>query len=395
MKKLFSIIALLLNFQVAPSVAVDQDTASPVRVTIELYAPGVPSSESIFVTGNTPELGNWHPSQKKMKACGDGKWEFAFDCDSTADIQYKFTLGSWDREAADDRGQPLANFKLNASESQTATHKINTWTKSQRPNFSGQITGEVRYHELAATESLKARKVAVWLPPSYESSDKRHPVIYMHDGQNLFDPSSSAFGVDWQVDETCTQLIESKEIPAIIVVGIYNTPDRSQEYLPGEIGQTYRKLLIEQLKPMIDREYRTRPERQHTFVGGSSAGGLCAFILAWEHPQVFSKAVCFSPAFKLSLAEMVKKLDYVKTVEASARPDPSPLIYIDNGGVGLEKALQPGIDEMLQTLKQKGLREDIDFFWRHYPEAHHNESAWAARFPEAIKTIMNHDRSTK
>ena len=200
----------------------------------------------------------------------------------------------------------------------------------------------------------------------------------MHDGQNIFDPATSAFGVDWRIDETLDSLIRKKYIPPMIVVGIYNTADRSKEYGQGDKGKAYMEFVVKKLKPFIDSAYRTKPDAKNTIVGGSSMGGLISFMLAWEYPKVFAKAICMSPAFKIST------IDYVKVVKASGRKADGQSFYIDNGGVGLESQLQPGIDEMIKALKEKGFRQNKDYFLIIDPQAKHFESAWAERFPEAM-----------
>jgi len=205
----------------------------------------------------------------------------------------------------------------------------------------------------------------------------------MHDGQNLFDPASSSFGVDWQVDETCDSLIRLQIMEPVIVVGMYNTPDRTAEYTPGIKGTAYMNFVVNTVKPFIDANYHTMQDPKHTLIGGSSAGGIISFMLAWEYPEVFSGAICMSPAFK------IENIDYVKTVKAYQGEKKDLFFYIDNGGVGLELRLQPGIDEMIDALEQKGYNEGSDFIWIHDAGAKHSESAWALRLPKALMLCLS------
>jgi predicted alpha/beta superfamily hydrolase len=233
---------------------------------------------------------------------------------------------------------------------------------------------------------LQDRDLVVWLPPDYDADKtRRYPVIYMHDGQNIFDPVTSAFGVDWSIDETADDLIKKKSIEPVIVVGIYNTSDRMKEYTPGEKGTAYMNFIVEVVKPLIDSTYRTRPDRKHTIVGGSSAGGIISFMLVWEHPDVFSKAICMSPAFK-SLSP--GGWDYTRVVRSSNGQKKPIFLYIDNGGIGLDSQLQPGIDEMLTALKTKGYAEGKDFLFLPDPTAKHFEADWAKRFPNALVVVL-------
>src|SRR5262245_16249003 len=115
------------------------------------------------------------------------------------------------------------------------------------------IVGKVRYHRHFQSEYVRPRDIIVWLPPSYmKNQSNKYPVLYMQDGQNLFDPATAFAGVDWQVDETLTRLIQDHAVQEVIVVGIYNSPDRLQEYSASTIGLNYAKFMTEELKPFID-----------------------------------------------------------------------------------------------------------------------------------------------
>jgi predicted alpha/beta superfamily hydrolase len=136
---------------------------------------------------------------------------------------------------------------------------------------------------------------------------------------------------------------------------------------------------------MIDSTYRTKPDRKHTIVGGSSAGGLISFMLVWEHPDIFSKAICMSPAFK-SLSD--DSWDYTETVRSTKVPRQSIFIYFDNGGIGLDSQLQPGINDMIYSLKSKGLVAGEDFIFMPDATGKHSEADWAKRFPYALISVL-------
>jgi len=197
----------------------------------------------------------------------------------------------------------------------------------------------------------------------------------------LFDPKISNTNIDWQIDETADRLINTGEIEPMIVVGIYNTENRSAEYTPGETCNLYMKFIVEKLKPFIDKNYRTLTDRENTFVGGSSSGGTISFMLLWEYPHIFSKAACFSPAF------VTRNFNYVNNVDDTEIAQNIEL-YIYNGGIGLEKQLQPGIDLMIKTLDDKGYREGQDYLLLIDERAEHNEAAWAKRVPQMLKILF-------
>lgn len=370
-----------------------------VEVTFRIHAPDLAEDAEVFITGSVPGLGDWNPGKVRMTATDGHIWTYHIAASESQTIEYKYTLGTWEREGAGADGRPLPNFSLTIHGPTVQDDTVNFWTNGQRREFHGQVAGTVRYHRAMAGDGLSPRDVIVWLPPGYEepgengtsksSSSTRYPVLYMQDGQNIIDPATSSFGTDWEVDEACARLIAEKKIPPLIVVGIYNTPDRNKEYLPGPKGTAYMEFVTRQLKPFIDAHYRTEPSRDSTFVGGSSAGGLCAFILAWEHSDIFSGAICMSPAFRIEPKDSGDTpIDYVTTVETSDLPRQPVFLYIDIGGVGLEANLQPGVDAMLTALKAKGLKEGSDFAYVRDPDAKHFEAAWAKRFPAALESAF-------
>lgn len=358
-----------------------QQRPDSVRVTFRVHAATLPDSQRVYLSGSTPALGNWQPDKVALHPVGGQLWETSLYLKEPS-VAYKFTLGSWETEATDVNGKPLPNFSLQLDGDTTVEHELKHWLKKEARKITGGITGTVRYHQNLTADSLKPRDLIVWLPPGYEEGSKRYPVLYMHDGQNVFDPATSSFGVDWRVDEIADSLIRSRQMEPTIIVGIYNSPDRMEEYVPGVKGSAYMDFVVNTVKPLIDQGYRTKPGAKHTLTGGSSAGGIMAFMLAWEFPQVFGKALCMSPAFK------IMHIDYVKDVQAYSGKKKKLKFYIDNGGIDLEARLQPGIDEMLQALQQKGYREGKDYVWILDKEAQHNEAAWSKRLPGALTFLL-------
>jgi predicted alpha/beta superfamily hydrolase len=209
----------------------------------------------------------------------------------------------------------------------------------------------------------------------------------MHDGQNMFDPKTSAFGVDWQIDEAADSLIRKGKILPIIIVGIYNTPDRSYEYTPGLTGYAYMNFIVNKLKPLIDSTYRTLPDRKYTSTGGSSLGGLISFMLLWIHHDIFSQAACISPAFKIG------GIDFVSPVKNYTGKKKQIRIYIDNGSVDLDDSLQTGVDEMLSALREKEYIEGDDLYYYKALGAKHFESDWAERIWRPLIFMFGNENS--
>lgn len=346
--------------------------AQTTKITFEVITS---DSNDVYIVGNLPQLGNWNPMKIKLNNKGL-KHIITLNFNKSENIEFKFTRGSWQNEALDYYGNVPPNNTLTVNNDTTLIFKINNWaTPSNYNTFEGQITGNLKYHPQFEGKGIVARNIVVWLPPDYAiDTNKRYPVLYMHDGQNLFDPSTSSFGTDWQADETADSLIRQGKIEPLIIVGIYSTENRSAEYTRGDTSKLYMDFVVNQLKPFIDSTYRTLPDRDHCFTGGSSAGGLISFMLHWEYNETFSKALCFSPAFK------IEWIDYVNVVEKTKTKKPIN-VYIANGGKGIDTRLQPGIDEMIKALEKKQYKRNKDYFINIYPDDNHSESYWAKQLP--------------
>jgi predicted alpha/beta superfamily hydrolase len=367
---------LLLIFVLA--VLISASGLSQNKITIKVITPGIDPVSSVYITGNNSKLGGWNPSAVKLERINDTLWTKIFYFKTDESLEFKFTKGSWNTEALTENNEVPQNNTFLVSADTVLFYSIKKWKDGAnyavQSNFKGQITGTVKYIYKMEGKGINPRDLIIWLPPSYNSdTNKRYPVLYMHDGQNLFDPKTSTFGVDWQLDEAADSLIKSRAIKEIIIVGIYNTPDRAAEYGDTQTGHFYMDFIINTIKPYIDRNFRTLPDRQNTATGGSSLGGLISFMLVWEHPEIFSKAACLSPAFH------IEDIDYIEKVKNYSLDKKSLKIYIDIGTIGLESRLKPGIDEMIFELKKKGyqLGTDIDYFIDE--GAIHNETAWAKR----------------
>ena len=234
-------------------------------------------------------------------------------------------------------------------------------------------------HDFYSTYTKNERDIIVWLPPSYNSGIKKYPVLYMHDGQNLFNPSTSFSGYDWKVDETITQLISRKIIHETIVVGIYNTKDRLKEYnLFNRRGIKYAQFLINELKPYIDENYRTLKKQDNTAVMGSSMGGLCSFQLLMNFPGVFGKAACMSNSFWIDDREIFKFIEEHKIPEFSK-------LYID---CGLKESEL--IDDNLKMCSIiSSFSGDTGKFYCYFSEeGKHNEYDWAQRLHIPLKFLF-------
>jgi predicted alpha/beta superfamily hydrolase len=251
----------------------------------------------------------------------------------------------------------------------------------------------LKRHADLASRFVEPRNVDVWLPPGYALEDgRRYPVIYMHDGQNLFEPKTAFGGVDWGIDRAIVRLASEGRLREAIVVGIWNTDRRYQEYMPqkalalsgrsseftaqagGEaLSDAYLRFIVQELKPFIDRGYRTRPERGSTLVMGSSMGGLISLYALCEYPESFGGAGCLSthwPAGEGAVIEYLRR--------ALPRPGRHRICF-DHGTETLDasyEAFQRQVDALMIAT---GYREGVDWITRRFPGAEHSERAWRER----------------
>ena len=241
--------------------------------------------------------------------------------------------------------------------------------------------GRCVVHEELGPEGLPMRRVTVWLPECYDNHpEERFGVIYLHDGQNVFDPARSSFGTEWSADEAVASLMGSGELASMIVVGVDNSPLRRTEYAPGQNGTAYRAWFAGPLREFIDATYRTVDAPEKRWVGGASMGGLVSFMLAWEHPEVYGAAICMSPAFKYL------NFDYPAGLQG---PSPERThFYIDNGTEELEAELQPGVDAMVARLPELGCPEGTCFTLFIEQGARHFEADWGRRLPGALRVCQ-------
>ena len=260
------------------------------------------------------------------------------------------------------------------------------------------LTGDIRMHKSFHSKILNNdRDILVYLPPGYESNKKkRYSVLYLNDGQNLFDGATSFIpGQEWRVDETVQSLIAAGQIEPLIVVGIYNTgKDRINEYTPtedqkfkmGGKADLYGRMLVQELKPFIDTNYQTRKDARHTGLGGSSLGGLVSLYLGLKYSDVFGRLAVMSPSVWFANKQILREIEAV-------RKKPPLRIWVDTGtkeGTTAEEAQQTVVNARLlkETLVRKGWRLGKDLSYFEAEGAEHNERAWATRMEPVLKFLF-------
>lgn len=343
--------------------------------------PNTPAEAPIYVTGDQPELGNWKPDAIRLYPIGPHQYQadITFPVGTTA-MQLKITRGAWGKEAGGARGEPISNIDVRIPDEQTTyVRNVISWTDLPAPGVTGRVDKIAAFH---SPQLGNDRDVWVWLPPGYEAEPgRRYPVVYVHDGQNVFDPRTSSFGLDWQLDEAMTSLVEHGEAPGAILVAVANTKDRDYEYDLELNGKSYARFLIDTLKPHIDRAYRTLPGRETTYTMGASLGASIAVSLAWCYPEVFSKAVGLSfPVFYRDSAML-------RVVKAASRPALPIRLYFDHGDTGQDSAYEGSVRRFYDELLALGMaRSDIEY--RVFKYADHSEPDWARRMPIPLRFLL-------
>lgn len=332
------------------------------------------SAAKMYIAGNHPGIGNWSPDAVPLQRMNDSVWSFTGVFSAGSMLQFKITNGSWDGEALYDSNSVPRNSVITVTKDTTVILRPLFW-KSQLKKMKPEsaVKGKVVFHRQMIGEGLNHRRdVMVWLPPSYESnSSRRYPVLYMHDGQNIVDPSTAFTGYDWRVDEVADSLISLKVIEEFIVVGLYNTPDRLAEYSDSPLGAAYLHFVVNIVKPMIDSAYRTKPDRKHTAVMGSSMGALSSLLFVWKRPDIFGAAACLSTSFWYDDEKTLKE------IRGSTGQKKDIRIYLDCGG--REKDLLGGYRRMVDILKKQGYKKEKDLDYYLESSGVHSEHSWAKR----------------
>ena len=280
---------------------------------------------------------------------------------------------------------------------------------AQEPAQPEVSSGTLETFAQFKSQYIEPRNVTVWLPDGY-TPGQECDVLYMHDGQMLFDASTTWNHQEWKVDEVMGQLIAQQAIRRCIVVGIDNTENRLNDYFPTGCyayvprekrldvdlmqfkGDEYLQFIVQELKPFIDKRYQPLTSREHTFVMGSSMGGLISLYALCEYPEVFGGAICMSTHSSMQFFDA--KFDseaWAQGLREYAKdrlPAPnSALLYMDRGDVELDGTYKPTLDKLDAMIT--GLGWDSDHFMSRVFEGHkHMETFWAERLDVPFMFIL-------
>ena len=358
---------------------------------IEITAtPSTHKEDGVFAAGN---FNGWKP--------GDNQYRFSKEHDklileiknlSADTYQFKFTRGDWQKVESTNSGIDVENKTVKLVADSTVQYAVAGWKDDHVAPKKHTASANVHVLDTAffIPQLDRKRRIWIYLPKGYIESKKHYPVMYLQDGQNLFDELTSAFGDEWGVDECLDSLI-AKGKPASIVVGIDNGgATRMNEYNPYEFiwkdstttktfapqGDEYLSFMVKTLKPFIDKHYRTLPSKENTIIAGSSMGGLIAYYAAIKYPGVYGKAGIFSPAFWT--APHINELTDSVTNKLTGKF----FFYIG------EKEGKSFVEDMTQLAEKLGTNSDAMIYTLIDAEGKHQENAWRKWFAEFYVWMM-------
>ena len=350
----------------------------PVDVTFVVTVPNdTPEADTVSVMGSFTD---WQSTALTRRA--DGRHVGTFTLMTMEAASFRFTRGAWERVEMTSDGFSVDDRQLMVAPTDDDTEvelTVSAWADRlwPRASRSGRI-------EIWRPTAWPDRRVWTYLPPGYATSTARYPVLYMLDGQNVFDAGTSFVG-EWNVDETIERLIRDQEIKPIIVVAVDNAgAQRIDEYTPVAVQQTggdggpHLDRIVADVKSEVDQRFRTLTGRDDTAMSGSSLGGLMSLYAAYARPEVFGAVAALSPSIWWGDRWIV---DYI---EAQAKYDGR--IYMDMGTLEQGSAIAD-LRAMAQVLRAQGFVDEQDLVVVEAAGAGHNEAAWRGRVPDILRLL--------
>ncbi|MBK9103835.1 MAG: T9SS type A sorting domain-containing protein [Saprospiraceae bacterium] len=358
--------------------------SAQLTISVTSVPSSTPPDENIYIAGN---FNGWDPglSNYILTDNQNGTYSITFSPNPGL-LEFKFTRGSWANVEGTAQGTYIPNRTYNYGGGiQNTSFAIAGWednpggVHTTEPNVA--IIDEAYY----IPQLDRTRRIWLYLPPDYAISSKRYPVIYMQDGQNLFDVLTS-FAVEWKVDESMNDLFDAGDFGAI-VVGIDNGGgDRIDEYSPwvntsygGGDGEAYAAFLVNTLKPHIDSLYRTLPGREYTAIAGSSVGANISMYTAIEYQNIFSKVGIFSPAFWFSDSSYI---------HLAAKGITQDLRVYFVAGQNESAGMIPDMMAMYDALIAAG-QDESEMYFLSEPDGAHSEWFWAREYPDAYEWLFD------
>lgn len=340
----------------------------------------------IFITGN---FNKWNPKDYNFQLQISEENTYSIDIEDQLlpdNIEYKFTKGGWENVELDQYGNITPNRKAHKHSAKT-TDFVEKWRFNWGP-FKDEFFPivEVISEEFYIPQLDRYRKVWALLPYDYYISDKKYPVLYLQDAQNLFNEGSQ-FG-NWEIDKKLSILAEYGRGDVIVIAVEHGSEDRIKEYIfdndnvaNGSEGKKYIRFVTDTLKPFIDENYRTKKDRENTGIGGSSLGALISIYSGFLYPEVYSKLLIFSPSLWIEPNNNFPMMSFRVPFKTK--------IYLYGGeqeGAKMVKRIQV-FENYLKRWEKKNLF-DFEFRTNINPDGEHSEFYWSQEFPRAIEWLF-------
>lgn len=340
-----------------------------------------PLFDDLYITGT---FNGWNEKDEGYKLQNNGgNYSITLNLQEGENIEFKFTRGSWERVETQLDGSFLPNRTLTIQNGSSLNIQIDNWEDMLGWHSAVGNTFLLK-SDFNIPQLNTTRRIWIYFPQDYFTSTNTYPVLYMQDGQNIFDDVYAAFG-EWDVDGEL-EIRQNQGGNAAIVVAIDNSINRLEEYSPwinqsygGGDGEAYTDFIVQNLKPFIDSNFRTKSDRMNTGIMGSSMGGLISFYAAMQHQDVFGKAGIFSPSFWFS--------DTVYSFAQEQGKQQDMKIYFYCGGdEGL--TMTDGMQAMYDQMIVSGFTVE-ELSYNITPGAQHNEFAWKDEFPSAFHWLFD------
>jgi len=354
-------------------------------LTLELFTPS-DDARPVFLTGN---FNKWtiRDERFKMLKIKEGHYQYTFEnaLPNSNPLEYKYVKGGWEAEELGSDGHPPTNRRMAVPRGKVSD-VVPQWKQHggwYDPKFYPDI--QIVSKRFNAPQLRRRRRISVLLPWDYATSNRLYPVLYLQDGQNLFE-DDAPFGT-WGVDKQLAALAQRERGDFIVVAIDHGGRERIQEFSPydsqkwGEgLGQDYARFLADTLKPYIDKQFRTLSDRAHTAIGGSSMGGLISIYAGLMFPDVYSKFMIFSPSLWVSPKLYFEPINFSKLDTTK--------IYLYAGGKE-GAAMIANANRFKQEVEQRGYPPtSLQFRLEVDPEGRHNEGRWGEEFPKAATWLF-------
>lgn len=358
-----------------------------------------PADARLYIAGNQECFGPWQPDVFELQRLSDGLYQASAQMEIGTRIEYKITRGSWSTVEKGSGGSEIRNRTLIVTAPQTVEIQVANWAIPKPPPASS-ASGDLRWIDFDSQLLGSKRRITVWLPPQYRADLQSHfPVVYLLDGQNVFDNQRAAFGIEWRADETAKEFAQRPDPKPLILVAIDNSKDRFDEYTPvadvisgntvGGKADAYLQFVANELKPWVDKQYRTDRSPESTAIVGSSLGGLFVLNALHKRPDVFTRGAAMSPSLFWGNAHA---LDVFSKPLEPGPTNSKQRLWIDMGTLegkslqGQTQAIEQAKELTTLIQQQQPQRFDVGFLIDQ--DAKHNETAWAKRLPTALEFLF-------